>query len=135
MLRAVCTRAQVQRLKESRLTIRGDGDQDPVPSPLVGPRGSGLDQNCTCIPRPWGQQNVTINRFLQYLITEEIKEQDIVYVQADGRPDDERVSHKLGWSSNSRAKNCIHSNSYLILQKAYIFAFSCPPSKTICAKS
>ena len=30
MLRAVFTRAQVQRLKESRLTIRGDGDQDPV---------------------------------------------------------------------------------------------------------
>ena len=30
MLRAFCTRAQVQRLKESRLTIRGDGDQDPV---------------------------------------------------------------------------------------------------------
>ena len=32
MLRAVCTRAQVQRLKESRLTIRGDGDKDPVAS-------------------------------------------------------------------------------------------------------
>ena len=29
---AVCTRAQVQRLKESRLTIRGDGDQDLVAS-------------------------------------------------------------------------------------------------------
>ena len=27
MLRAVGTRVQVQRLKESRLTIRGDGDQ------------------------------------------------------------------------------------------------------------
>ena len=35
MLRAVCTRAQVQRLKESRLTIRGDGDQDPVASEEV----------------------------------------------------------------------------------------------------
>ena len=46
-----------------------------------GPQGSGLDQNCTCTTRPWGQQNVTINRSLQYLITEEIKEQDIVYVQ------------------------------------------------------
>ena len=104
-------------------------------SPLVGPQGSGLDQNCTCTTRPWGQQNVTINRSLQYLITEEIKEQDIVYVQTDGRPDDERVSHKLDWSSTSRAKNCIHSNSTLILQKAHIFAFSCPPSKTVCVKS
>ena len=55
-------------------------------SPLVGPQGSGLHQNCTCTTRPWGQQNVTINRSLQYLITEEIKEQDIVYVQTDGRP-------------------------------------------------
>ena len=88
-----------------------------------GPQGSGLDQNCTCTTRPWGQQNVTINRFLQYLITEEIKEQDIVYVQTDGRPDDERVSHKLDWSSTSRAKNCIHSNNTLILQKAHISAF------------
>ena len=32
MLRAVCTQAQVQRLKESRLKFRGDGDQDPVAS-------------------------------------------------------------------------------------------------------
>ena len=54
-------------------------------SHLVGPQWSGLDQNCTCTTRPWGQQNVTIKRSLQYLITEEIKEQDIVYVQADGR--------------------------------------------------
>ena len=67
---------------------------------------------------------MTINRSLQYLITEERKEQDIVYVQTDGRPDDERVSHKLDWSSTSRAKNCIHSNSTLILQKAHIFAFT-----------
>ena len=104
-------------------------------SPLLGPQGSGLDQNCTCTTRPWGQQNVSIIRSLQYLITEEIEEQDIVYVQMDGRPDDERVSHKLDWSSTSRAKNCIHSNSTLILQKAHIFAFSCPPSKTVCVKS
>ena len=105
-------------------------------SPLVGPQGSGLDQNCTCTTRLWGQQNVTINRSLQYLITEEIKEQDIIYVQTDGRPDDERVSHKLDRSSTSRAKNCIHSNNTLILQKAHIFfAFSCPPSKTVCVKS
>ena len=54
-------------------------------SPLVGPQGSGLDKNCTCTTRPWGQQNVTINRSLQYFITEEIKEQDIVYVQTAGR--------------------------------------------------
>ena len=73
-------------------------------SPLVGPQGSGRDQNCTWTTRPWGQQNGTINRSLQYLTTEEIKEQDIVYVQTDGRPDDERVSHKLDWSSTSRAK-------------------------------
>ena len=72
-------------------------------SPLVGPQGSRLDQNCTCTTRPWGQQNVTINRSLQYLITEDIKEQDIVYVQTDGRPDDERVSQKLDWASTSRA--------------------------------
>ena len=104
-------------------------------SPLVGPQGSGLDKNCTCKTRPWGQQNMTINRSLQYLITVEIKEQDTVYVQTDGRPDDEMVSHKLDWSSISRAKNCIHSNSTLILQKTYIFAFSFPPSKTVCVKS
>ena len=30
-----CTRAHVQRLKESRLTIRRDGDQDPVASEEV----------------------------------------------------------------------------------------------------
>ena len=34
---------------------------------------------------------MTINMSLQYIITEEINEQDIVYVQTDGRPDDERV--------------------------------------------
>ena len=32
VLRAVCMRVQVQRLKESRLTIRGGGDQDSVVS-------------------------------------------------------------------------------------------------------
>ena len=56
----------------------------------AGPKGSGLDQNCTCTTRPWGQQNVTINKYLRYLVTEEIEEQDIVYGQTD-----ERVSHKL----------------------------------------
>ena len=30
MLRAVCTRAQVQRLKESRLTIRGCEDEEII---------------------------------------------------------------------------------------------------------
>ena len=60
--------------------------------PLWGPRGSGLDRNCTCTTRPWGQQNVTINRSLWYLVTEEIEEQDIVYGQTDGRPDDGRKS-------------------------------------------
>ena len=30
MLRGVCIGAQVKRLKESRLSFRGDGDQDPV---------------------------------------------------------------------------------------------------------
>ena len=54
-------------------------------SPLLGPRGSGLDQNCTCTTRSWGQQNVTINRSLWYLVTEEIEEQDIVYGQTDRR--------------------------------------------------
>ena len=50
-------------------------------APLWNPRGSGLDQNCTCTTRPWGQQNVTINRSLQYLVTEAREEQDIVYGQ------------------------------------------------------
>ena len=35
VLRAVCMPVQVQRLKESRLTIRGDGDQDFVVSEEV----------------------------------------------------------------------------------------------------
>ena len=35
MQRAVCTLAQVQRLKESWLTIREDIDQDPVASKEV----------------------------------------------------------------------------------------------------
>ena len=38
MLRAIGTRAQVQRLKETRLTIRGDEDQDPVASEEVKTR-------------------------------------------------------------------------------------------------
>ena len=38
MLRAVCTGAQVQRLKESRLIIRRDGDLDPVSSEEVKER-------------------------------------------------------------------------------------------------
>ena len=55
--------------------------------PLWSPRGSGLDQNCTCTTRPWGQQNVTINRYLRYLVTEDIEEQDIGYGQTDGQTD------------------------------------------------
>ena len=59
-----------------------------------GPRESGLDQNCTCTTRPWDQQYETINRYLQYLVTEEIEEQDIVYGQTDEQtaewPDDGR---------------------------------------------
>ena len=35
VLLAVCMQVQVQRLKESRLTIRGDGDQDSVVSEEV----------------------------------------------------------------------------------------------------
>ena len=49
--------------------------------PLWGPRGSRLDQNCTCTTRPWGHQNMNINRYLRYLYMEEIEKQDIV----DGR--------------------------------------------------
>ena len=37
-LRAVCTRAQVKRLKESRLTIRGNGDQNHIASEDVKTR-------------------------------------------------------------------------------------------------
>ena len=73
--------------------------------PLRGPRGSGLDQNCTCTTRPWGQQNLTINRSLRYLVTEEIEVQDIDYGQTDARTTDERVSHMLTWSSTSKTKN------------------------------
>ena len=84
---------------------------------LWGPRGPDWTKIAHAqLDQGGGQQNMTINSSLQYLlITEEIKEQDIVYAQTDGRPDDERVSHKLDWSSTSRAKNCIHSNSTLIL--------------------
>ena len=35
VIRAVCMQVQVQRLKESRLTIRWDGDQDSVVSEAV----------------------------------------------------------------------------------------------------
>ena len=35
VLRAVCMRVQVQRLKESRLTIKENGDQDSVVSEEV----------------------------------------------------------------------------------------------------
>ena len=69
----------------------------------------GLDQNCTCTTRPWGQQHETINRSLQYIVTEEMKEHHIAYGQTDrqtnGRTTDERISHKLDWSFTSRAKN------------------------------
>ena len=51
--------------------------------------GSGLDQNCPCTTRPWGQQHDTINWSLQHLVTEEIEEQDIVKERhTDGLPDD-----------------------------------------------
>ena len=53
--------------------------------PLWGPRGSGLDQNCTCTTRPWDQQHETINRSLWYLVTEEIEDQDIAYGQTAGQ--------------------------------------------------
>ena len=85
----------------------------------MGPRGSKLDQNCTCTTRPLDQQHETINtsRSLRYLVTDEIEEQDIVYGQTDrrtdrqtdgrtdGRTTDKRVSHKLDWSLTSRVKN------------------------------
>ena len=38
VLRTVCMRVQVQRLKESQLTIRGDGDPDSVVSEEVKTR-------------------------------------------------------------------------------------------------
>ena len=65
---------------------------------MWGPKGSGLDQNCTCTTRPWRQQHETINRSLWYLVTGEIEGQGIVY----GRTD-ERVSHKVDLSLTSRA--------------------------------
>ena len=46
-----------------------------------------------------------ICRCLRDLVTVAIEEQDIVYGQTDGRTTDERVSHKLDWTSTSRAKN------------------------------
>ena len=68
---------------------------------LWGPRGPDWTKIAHAQLDHGGQQNVTKNRSLQYFITEEIKEQDIAYVQTDGGPDDERVSHKLDWSSTS----------------------------------
>ena len=54
--------------------------------------GSGVDQNCTCTTRPWGQQYETINGSLRYLVTDEIEEQDIVYGQTNGRTKGFRIS-------------------------------------------
>ena len=115
---AYCTsRSCIQQNKTSIEPLRHTLRKCVWTKSSCGAQWSGLHQNCTCTTKPWGQQNVTINMYLQYLITEEIKEQDIVYAQTDGLPDDERVSHKLDWSSTRRAKNCIHFNSTLILQK------------------
>ena len=91
---AFCTsRSCIQQNKTSIKPLRHTLRKCVWTKSSCGAQESGLDQNCTCTTRPWGQQNMTINRSLQYLITEEKKEQDIVYVQTDGRPDDERVSH------------------------------------------
>ena len=81
-------------------------------SPCGCPRGSKLNQNCTCTTRPWGQQHGTINRSLWYLVTEEIEEQNIVYGQTDSWTTDKRVWHKLDWSLTSRANKCntLHPN-------------------------
>ena len=51
------------------------------------PMGSGLDQNCTCTTRPWGQQHETINRSLRYLVTAEIEEKHCLWTdrQTAGR--------------------------------------------------
>ena len=45
---------------------------------MWGPMGSGLYQNCIWTTRQWAQQYETINGSLQYLVTEEIPEQNIV---------------------------------------------------------
>ena len=70
--------------------------------PLWGPRGSRMDQNCTCTTRPWGYQIETLNRSLQYLIMEELEEEDTVYGWTDRQPAD-RVLHKLDWCLTSRS--------------------------------
>ena len=57
-------------------------------APYEAPGGPDWRNNCTCTARTWGQRHETINRSLWYLVTKDIEEQDIVYGQTDGRPDD-----------------------------------------------
>ena len=46
-----------------------------------------------------------MNMSLKYLVTEEIEEQDLFTDRwTDSRTTEERVSHKLDWSSTSSAK-------------------------------
>ena len=60
-------------------------------------RRSGMDRNCTCTTRPWGQQQVSAvfsyggDRGTRYCL------------RTDGWKTDERISHKLDWSSTGRA--------------------------------
>ena len=63
------------------------------------PMGPGLDRNCACSTRPWGQQHKTINWSIRYLVTDEIEGG-----QTGGRTTNERVSHKLDWSLTSELK-------------------------------
>ena len=77
--------------------------------PLWDSRGSGLNQNYTCTTRPWGQQNVTIDRYLQYLVTEEIEEQNIGYIQVarrtDGWTDGKQTDVRTNARTNGQTDN------------------------------
>ena len=66
-------------------------------SPLIGPIRFEEDQNYTCTARLWGQQDKTINGSLWYLVTEEMREQEVVYRRTDGQTYGS-VSIELSWS-------------------------------------
>ena len=51
----------------------------------VGPQGVRPGPNLNMHNRPWCQLNVTVNRSLWYLVTEEIEEQTFVNGQTDGQ--------------------------------------------------
>ena len=62
---AYCTsRSCIQQNKTSIKPLRHTLRKCVWTKSSCGALGSGLDQNCTCTTRLWGQQNMTINRSL-----------------------------------------------------------------------